>query len=354
MADLARLKESLQAMQAELAQRQGTRSKLELALESAETEMAEVHKKIASTSAQIADRERRLEALVGEHQRLNRQLADQRQVFEQQLRTAYLINREPRLKMLLDQDNPQRLARRLAYYDYLARDSRGRIDAYFSDLAHLAALRVQLDAETATLQGSRDQLAMREQALGSLQASRRETLVKLDAEIGSSRVRIEEMDRERQELETLLDSMSRALAGLELDSDILSFNAARGRMPWPVEGRLRNHFGGKRAQGGLRWHGLLIGASEGKDVQAIHHGRVVYADWLRGSGLLIILDHGDGYMSLYAHNQSLLRETGEWVRTSDVLARVGTTGGRQQPGLYFEIRHRGAPLDPISWCLRRT
>ena len=205
-----------------------------------------------------------------------------------------------------------------------------------------------------TKQKSRLQLTERTQALDTLQTLRRKTLARLDKEIGSSRRRIEEMDREREELEALLDSMTQALAGLELKREVENFTAARGNMPWPARGRLRNHFGAKRGLGGLRWQGLMIGADEGQDVHAIHHGRVVYADWLRGSGLLMIIDHGDGYMSLYAHNQLLLRETGEWVTTGDTLARVGATGGQQQSGLYFEIRHRGAPLDPVSWCSSRT
>jgi septal ring factor EnvC (AmiA/AmiB activator) len=121
-------------------------------------------------------------------------------------------------------------------------------------------------------------------------------------------------------------------------------------MPWPVDGKARNRFGRDRDGGPLKWHGLMIAASEGSTVSAIHHGRVVFADWFRGSGLLRILDHGAGYRSLYGHNQSLLREVGEWVDVGDAIGTVGNSGGRQRTALYFEIRKDGKPTDPDKWC----
>jgi septal ring factor EnvC (AmiA/AmiB activator) len=121
-------------------------------------------------------------------------------------------------------------------------------------------------------------------------------------------------------------------------------------MPWPVEGRLSNRFGRPRNQGKMRWRGITISAESGAPVRAIHHGRVVFADWLRGSGLLLVLDHGEGYLSLYAHNASLLRDVGEWVTAGTPLGTVGASGGRESPALYFEIRHNGKPVDPAAWC----
>ena len=126
--------------------------------------------------------------------------------------------------------------------------------------------------------------------------------------------------------------------------------AARGAMRWPTEGRLGNRFGRPRNQGKMRWRGVTINAETGTPVNAIHHGRVVYADWLRGSGLLLVLDHGEGYMSLYAHNETLLRDVGDWVTAGAPIATVGASGGRERPALYFEIRHRGDPVDPGDWC----
>ncbi|HEY7775443.1 MAG TPA: peptidoglycan DD-metalloendopeptidase family protein, partial [Kineobactrum sp.] len=135
-----------------------------------------------------------------------------------------------------------------------------------------------------------------------------------------------------------------------LPDDYKPFASTRGSLAWPVSGRRGNSFGASRGAGGMRWHGINLRAEEGTPVKAVHHGRVVFADWLRGSGLLLILDHGDGYMSLYAHNQSLLREVGEWVGPGTTIATVGNTGGSNRAGLYFEIRKDGKPVDPVVWC----
>ena len=123
-------------------------------------------------------------------------------------------------------------------------------------------------------------------------------------------------------------------------------------MPWPAGNKLIKKFGNAKIDGKITWEGILISAKAGTSVEAIHHGRVVFSDYLRGHGLLVIVDHGDGYMSLYAHNQSLLKETGDWVSSGETISRVGNTGGQAQAGLYFEIRHQGKPTDPIKWCRR--
>nr|WP_246341157.1 peptidoglycan DD-metalloendopeptidase family protein [Simiduia aestuariiviva] len=121
-------------------------------------------------------------------------------------------------------------------------------------------------------------------------------------------------------------------------------------MGWPTKGTLKARFGSNRAGNSLRWQGVLIGAPEGREVKAIHQGRVVFSEYMRGQGMLIIIDHGDNYLSLYAHNQVLYKETGDWVASGDVIARVGASGGQQDPNLYFEIRHAGKPVDPAHWC----
>jgi septal ring factor EnvC (AmiA/AmiB activator) len=157
------------------------------------------------------------------------------------------------------------------------------------------------------------------------------------------------MAEDQEELQRLLELIEQAVADLEVPAEYQAFEAFRGQLPWPVAGRASNRFGARRGQGTLRWQGLVIPAEEGSTVNAIHHGRVVFADWFRGSGLLLIIDHGDGFMSLYAHNEALLREVGEWVSAGAAVATVGNSGGRAEPGLYFEIRKDGKPTDPVAW-----
>ena len=151
-------------------------------------------------------------------------------------------------------------------------------------------------------------------------------------------------------MESLLQAIEEAVVNLQVPENYQAFKSAKGKMPWPVSGKPSNRFGKSRNEGKMRWQGITIPAKEGTTVKAIHHGRVVYSDWLRGSGLLLIIDHGDGYMSLYAHNQSLLREVGEWVSAGTPISTVGDSGGLDRAALYFEIRHQGKPTNPASWC----
>jgi septal ring factor EnvC (AmiA/AmiB activator) len=127
------------------------------------------------------------------------------------------------------------------------------------------------------------------------------------------------------------------------------FHSRKGKLRWPARGRLAQRFGAPRS-GGLRWRGVMIEAQEGGEVRAVSQGRIAFSDWMRGFGLLLIIDHGDGYMSLYGHNQTLYKEVGEWVDTGEVVALLGASGGRTESGLYFEMRHKGRPINPVHWC----
>ena len=175
-------------------------------------------------------------------------------------------------------------------------------------------------------------------------------VAKLNDSIRDKGEKLKQKERDRQELEKLLAAIEEAVVNLEVPEDFQAFGKARGKMPWPIKGKPSNRFGKSRNEGKMRWQGVTIPAKEGTTVRAIHHGRVVYSDWLRGSGLLLIIDHGDGYMSLYAHNQSLLRDVGEWVSAGTPISTVGDSGGLERSALYFEIRHQGKPTDPARWC----
>jgi septal ring factor EnvC (AmiA/AmiB activator) len=149
----------------------------------------------------------------------------------------------------------------------------------------------------------------------------------------------------------VLSLLQQSLADVSGDlADIQSFAALKGKLPWPLAGRTVVRFGSRRRPSGLRWDGLVIAAPLGTEVRAVHRGRVAFSDWLRGFGLLLILDHGDGYMTLYGYNQSLFKEVGEWVETGEPVALAGRSGGRLSPGVYFGIRVHGKPVNPIKWC----
>ena len=351
--ELEKLKKAISGLQVQLESRREDRSGLVSELRKLETGMSDLLAQIKATEKKITSTRKQLAAFEKRQLRLEADLQRQEQDLEEQLRSAYLLGHQSKLKLLLNQEDPQQLTRLLAYYDYIVAANKGQLDDFTADLRELIATRENVAEQSRVLALSRKNLEEQLNGLQSLKDSRKSTLAKMDAEINSAEARLQRLAEERQELEQLLQNMDRELARLELDREMPKFADARGKMPWPVKGRLRNSFGSSRGQGGLSWQGVNIRAEEGAEVRAVHDGRVVYSDWLRGAGLLVIIDHGDGFMSLYANNQQLMKETGDWVSGGDMLATVGRSGGQEQPGLYFEIRSQGEPQDPVLWCNKR-
>jgi septal ring factor EnvC (AmiA/AmiB activator) len=202
------------------------------------------------------------------------------------------------------------------------------------------------------LKKAKVQLQQEHKALVSNKVSREKNLAKINYRIKDKDQLLKKLNSDRQELEELIDAVEQTIANISIPSDYRPFAQLKGKLPWPISGKPSNRFGSSRSGSKLRWQGINIPSNPGTNIKAIHHGRVVFADWLRGSGLLLIIDHGDGYMSLYAHSQSLLSETGDWVGTGETIATAGNSGGQQQTGLYFEIRHNGKPSNPHKWCKR--
>ena len=224
------------------------------------------------------------------------------------------------------------------------------LEQYRKTLRELEELQQRIDTTLAELEARGQTLEEQQAALTEAQASRKLTIAKLSHSIISNSAQLKQKELDRTQLEDLLRAIGEAIVDLQIPANYTAFQSARGQMPWPVNGKPSNQFDRPRNDGKMRWQGITIPAAEGTTVKAIHHGRVVFADWLRGSGLLLIIDHGDGYMSLYAHNESLLREVGEWVSADTPVSTVGNTGGEDQAALYFEIRHDGKPTNPSNWC----
>ena len=238
----------------------------------------------------------------------------------------------------------------MAYYRYLFEARSELLAEYRGTLEELAGVQQQIDASTVALAEREAELKSQQQAVMNAQGERQLAVLDLSESIDSNAEQLKEKEADRQKLESLLAAIEEAVVNLRVPEDFQPFSKVRGKMPWPVAGKPSNRFGNPRNEGKMRWQGVAIPAEEGATVRAIHHGRVVYADWLRGSGLLLIIDHGDGYMSLYAHNQSLLKDVGEWVTAGTAISTVGNSGGQDRFALYFEVRHQGKPVDPAAWC----
>jgi septal ring factor EnvC (AmiA/AmiB activator) len=317
--------------------------------------LREAELKVAAAAAELARirerlREQRAERaeLAAESKQAAERLDGERATLARQVRLSYMTGREELFKLLLSQETPATLGRMLVYYDYFNRARSVRISAVGAELAHLATLAVDSRRVEEELERLLAAQAREIEAQEAWRAERRRALERLETSIEAGGGEIETLKGEEERLTALVIELGELMAGFPEDAE-LPFASLKGRLAWPVEGGQSRRYGQLRDGGPLRWNGVLLAADAGTPVRAVYRGRVAFSDWLPGLGLLIIVDHGDGYMSLYGHNEALLRESGEWVAPGDSIAQVGDSGGQAQTGLYFEIRHNGEPVDPGQW-----
>jgi septal ring factor EnvC (AmiA/AmiB activator) len=349
-AEIEKLAEEISAITESIRRDESRRDATRAELRRVETRLAGVNESIRETTARIGQTERELEGLNERRARLLQERNAQQERVIEELRSAWQIGGQDELRLLLNQDDPNSVARLLAYHRYFLGARTKLLYEYRNTLEDLASVETRLAAARDALSIEQEELATEQQALEEGRRERAGIVARLDSSIANQRDELAAMEQDRAELEQLLAEIEEAARRVAPPAQRQPFAQARGAMPWPVSGRPSNRFGASRNQGKLRWQGLSLPAEQGTTVQAIHHGRVVYADWLRGSGLLLVIDHGDGFLSLYAHNETLLREVGEWVATGTPISTVGATGGLERPALYFEIRQDGKPVDPAGWC----
>jgi septal ring factor EnvC (AmiA/AmiB activator) len=319
-------------------------------LKAAELSIMVTRGQLAQLKAQQTEGAGRRDELAAEREREQNALDQERATLAAELRAAYFIGREEPLRLLLNQKDPQHYGRMLEYYGYFGRARARQIDSIHARLTHLASLDSDLASQQqqlrALLQSQQQELAKLEQARGD----RRNVLTKLQADSQSRTASLARFKSQQATLEKLLQQLRRSVVTTTPDN-ATAFGRLRGQLNWPVEGHTTARFGERRA-GEVRWDGVVIEAPRDTPVKAIAAGRVVYADWLPGLGLLVIVDHGEGYLSLYGYNSQIYKKPGESVASGEVLAGVGDTGGQTQPELYFEIRRGGKAVDPAAWFRR--
>jgi murein hydrolase activator len=264
-----------------------------------------------------------------------------------QVRAAYMMGRSEPLKMLLNQRSPASFQRNLTYYGYFGRERARKIDLITQNIAEIDALALQIEQQDAELAQLEVQRQRRLQDFDRARRQRGQVLAILEAESRNRGSQLKRLQQQQQQLENLLAELRRATEATPFDPND-PFGKLRGRLSWPVAGKLETGYGDIIA-GGLRSNGIEIAADRGATVRAVHEGRVIFADWLSGRGLLIILDHGNGYLSLYGHNEQLFKQAGATVQAGEAIATAGDSGGRARPGLYFEIRRAGKPVNPSGW-----
>ena len=343
--EIARLKKMLGELQQDM-------SGLERELKQSESEIGRLQKETESLEEQIKEGESRIDDLHGQAEALHVALLEQEQHIARQARSAYMTGQQDYLKLVLNQDDPSRIARMMRYYEYVSRARMEEITTYNHTLEQVRQASAAIVREQTQLYENREQLAQRQQTMEAERETRGKLLASLKSESRTSEQQLKQRQSERAELAALIKKLDEAITSIPTPAGSLPFAEAKGKMPLPVKGNVQAKFGSQRGDDArLKWDGLVIAAKAGTSVHAIHGGRVVFADWLRGSGLLLILDHGNGYLSLYGHNQTLLRDVGTWVQPGEAIATVGSSGGLSSPSLYFSIRKQGRALDPLAWCM---
>lgn len=272
-----------------------------------------------------------------------------RGVLGAQVSAAYQMGRQEKTKLLLNQEDPARVGRMLTYYDYLNHTRIQRIEAIETRVQELAMLENDLHKEMERLKFLQ---AERQTALAKLESSRdsrRRSLSQLEREIASKGDRMQRLEKDEEALESMLKSLTTLLADVPIDlGKGYRFGDQKGKLPWPVKGRLLANYGQKKGSK-LKWRGVWIGATRGTPVKAAARGRVAYVGWMHRYGLIVVLEHGDGYFTLYGHNESVKVEPGFWVDAGETISKAGDTGGHRQSGVYFEIRREAKPQNPRSW-----
>ena len=380
--DVAELKKLLEAIQKEKSGVQGE-------LKKTESEMGQLEKQVKGLQQELNKSNEELKRLDTEKKKLQQSRLEQQRLIGIQARAAYQGGQQEYLKLLLNQQNPEKFSRTLTYYDYLSQARLEQLATFNETLRQLANVEQDIANQQNQLNEQKSALDGRREQLAEARKERQLALAKLNKDLSARDQKLKARQQEQAQLGNVLKTIEATLArqareaaearkqalaaeqarakgdkaGPGADGPLVSssgatyggnFASARGKLPWPVNGRLAARFG--TARGGderTKWDGVLISAGAGSQVHAVHGGRVVFADWLRGAGLLVILDHGNGYLSLYGHNQSLLKDAGQIVKAGEAIATVGTSGGQNTPALYFAIRQQGRPSDPAQWCRRQ-
>ena len=387
--DIAELKKQLSKIAQE-------KSSAEQALKKTESELGDLEKQVNELKQQEKKAEDELKVLDQQKKKLHSSRVEQQKLIAIQARAAYQSGQHEPLRLLLNQQDPEKFSRNLIYYQYMGQARQEQIKTFNETLRQLGNISVQITEQHNLLAEQKKNLISKQDTLKTLRQERQQKVaalakqqrkenqslqtrqadqVALNKVLSTIEATLARQAREAQEAERRrqqrLAEQQRQQAQQDLASNSAnkntkhskstivstavthkggSFAKVRGQLPWPVNGRIIANFGSARGDNRSKWDGVLISSQAGTQVRAIHAGRVVFADWLRGAGLLVIVDHGDGYLSLYGHNQSVLSKTGDTVSAGQAISTVGNTGGRDQAALYFAIRQKGQPADPTKWC----
>lgn len=383
IADLKKISDAIHLTQTNISNSEKKHNALSADLAKAETTLSETQNKKHIIQASIKQQQLELNQLQQQEKSLTQLQQQQEQLISAQLNASYRLGHEKNIKMLLNQDDSHAVSRSMTYSDYLTKSRVTMLNNYQQTLNDIKDTRTTINEKMAHLKINQDQLAEKESAIKTSYEQRQTILKQLASSIDSDKHKITQLQRNQEQLQQLLQQLrikqeqaqkaaqlaqqqlaqqqqakraneqtqknaSQAIKILPVNNN-LGFAKNKGKLPWPTSGKLINRFGERRPPGEFRWQGITFIAPQGNQVHSIFAGKVVFAEWFRGRGLLVIIDHGSGYMTLYAHNETLLKKAGDSVNAGENIATVGDSGGLSSPELYFELRLQGEPLNPSQW-----
>lgn len=346
--ELDELKQRIQAIQVELASYKDTKYKEYQLLQQQEQRLAKLATSIRKTGAEVTLASGRIAQLTTYRQRLQRLKKELEQRVILELQAAYRSGQQDQLKILLNQESPEKVALMLRYYGYITRARGDKIQGYLQTMEEVRTVQEAFENKQKQQRILVARLQEQQRQRQKNRGQRLQIIEQLQQKITTAKDQLREFNASYQQLETLVKEVAAAILSTASLKGVAKFSGLKKKLQVPVKGRLVNRYGGKRL-GHLKWQGLILAAKEGSRVRPIYPGRVLFSSYLRGYGLLVIIDHGENYMSLYGHNQTLNVDVGDWVDQDQVIALAGNTGGQSNPGLYFEIRHQGKPQNPTHW-----
>ncbi len=347
--DLKAVVRELEELNEQLQEFQSNRSDLERDMRDQEIKLSSLHREIYNNDRALDLVKAQLESLNENHNSLTRLMLAQEQELRADLIAMYKTGNAEPIKMVLNQEDPAQFSRMLIYYRYLVEARSAKIEAFAETIAQIQHNRDAEQIKSRELSELTSELRKQKTSLDASLARRERLLSRLESRILTAEQRIREHEESARRLEQLISDAAERIARLKPPADYRPFAELKGQYQWPVSGRVSHGYGSLQS-GDLRWQGVVFNVVGGTEVRSIHHGRVVFADYIRGYGLLVIVDHEDGYMTLYGHNQSLFVEPGDWVVPGEQLALAGNTGRLSDTGLYFEIRQNGKAVNPAHWC----
>ncbi|WP_405602449.1 MULTISPECIES: murein hydrolase activator EnvC family protein [unclassified Pseudoalteromonas] len=346
--DLSEVQQALNQSQAEYNEQRKKIAKLQTSLKSHELDIAKNAKALNMAEQAVKKAQQQQKQQQQKAQQLDEKHAQFQRILAAQLKSAYMAGGDDYSKMMLNQEDTAKFERTLSYYNYLNKARIKQIEELKVLQQQIAQNQIELAKTEQQLIELHDEQKRRQTALIAAQSDRKANFNNLKAQLSGTKDSINYLKENQQTLISTIEELEKEKTQ---KIELLGLNKSKGKLDWPSKGKLQHTFG-QRKHGGIDWKGVLIGAVEGANVNSVHNGQVVFADWLKGYGWVIVVDHGEGFMSLYGHAQTLLKDVGDMVREGETLALVGQSGGQANSGLYFEIRHKGRAVNPVKWCRR--